>query len=165
MIQLIILFLGIFMFNLSNVNAQNYSNTTNMFDGSTSQQLINIGMSRVDDFLDYNFIIFQNDTTYYMILFKDYYFNNNLLQATNTIVFRYFREGSNYDYKYTYDMYNDSYVNFTTSYIFVSNLNISKSSGSPIHQKLLDDYHIKWLIVLLVAFTFASFLLKERSYY
>ena len=68
MIQFLILFLGVFMFSFSDVNAQSYTNTTNMFDGSTSQQLLNIGMSRVENFLDYNFVIFQNDVNYIDIL-------------------------------------------------------------------------------------------------
>lgn len=165
MIKFIIIFLGIFAFNLVDVNAQSYTNTTNLFDGSTSQQLFNIGMSRVDKFLEYNYIIFQNDTNYYMLVFKDYNYVNNVLTANDVKVFRYYREGTGYDYRYNYQYFEESSSTFTTSYIFVSNLNINNSSGSPIHQELLNSHYNTWLLVLLVGLIFAMFLSKGVNHY
>lgn len=163
MFQFITIFLLTFLFNSSIVNAQSYTNTTNLFDGSVSQQLFNIAYSRIDKFLDYNYVIFQYDTSYFLIAFKDYTYDNNVLSTSDSTIIRYYRDGNNYNYSYLYDLYTESSSTFTTNYTYISNLNLNKASGSPIYQELLNSRYIVHLLMFLVALTFASFLLRERS--
>ncbi len=164
MIQFIVLFLGIFIFSFTDVNAQSYTNTANTFDSSTTQQLYNIALTRDEDFLNKNFIIFQNDTTYYLMSFKDYSFNNNVLSFSDSFIVRYYRD-SNYYSNYSYEVYNEAQTSFNTSYIYVSNLNLHNSTGSSVHRDLLNDRNIIYLLMFMVGILFANFLLKERSSY
>ena len=160
----LIMIIGIFMFSFTAVNAQTYTNTNNTFESTTTQQLFNIALTRDKDFLNKNFVIFQSDTSYYLIAFKDYTFNNNTLIASDTFIVRYYRE-SNYNSTYRYQITNESSTSFISSYIYVSNLNINNASGSPTHKELLTDRNITYLLMLILALIFASFLLKERSSY
>lgn len=160
----ILIFAFAFIIGFTDVFAQTYTNSNNLFDSTTSQQLYNIALVQKEDFLDYNYVMFQNDTSYYMIIFKDYTYKNNSLQASDTTIIHYYRESSNYNYTYTYNMYDETLTTFNPGYIFVSNLSLNKSSGSPTHQDLKDNKVVTQLLMLMVALTLASFLCKERSY-
>lgn len=147
----------------TDVNAQSYSNTTSLYDGFISQQLFNIALVK-DTFYDYDFIIFQKDTSYYMILFKDYTIDNNTLSANDTIIYRYFLIDTDNN-SYDYERFTEESTTFTPNYGYISNLDLNKSSYSTIYQELLDRHYIVLFLCLMTGILFATFLTKGTGFY
>lgn len=160
--KILIFLFGIFAF--TSVNAATYTNSTNMTEGTNSNLLINIASSRVENYLDHNYVIFQSDTSYYMILFKKYTSSGNSVTMSDTTIIRYYRTGTNNN-TYTYSITNEGSTTFNSSYLFVSNLNINNASVSTLFNELSDRRNNTYLLMFILALIFASFLLKERSCY
>lgn len=153
-----------FALTISVTHAQSYTNTNNTIDGSMTNTLINIAVNRVKDFQNHNFIIFQNDYSFYIMVFDDFSYSNNVLSFKNSTIIRYFRD-SNYNSNYQYQIYNEDNTSFTSQYLFVSNLDINNSISSSTFTDFKNGKVQIYLLMLILALIFASFLLKERSSY
>ena len=153
------MFLGIL-----GVSATTYTPTDDLFDSTQSDYLIRMANSQIDNFTNFNYIIFQVEDNYYLVAGKDIQINSGNVTFTNSIVISAIRNSSSYYGYYSYNISEESTTTVNFSKFFISNIDTDKSISS----ELFNDFQFKMNMVNIGIFVlglcFAIFVTKERRY-
>lgn len=143
------------------VNAQTYSPTTNLFENTQTNYLLYMANNQVDNFTNKDFVAFQVDNNYYLVV-GDYnsVSNNNLILDNNTIFSATRETSGTYSYNYVYNKSEESSTTISLNYNIVSNINTTKSSTSTTFEEMRYKKNITNLAIFILAILFAIFIIK-----
>lgn len=153
------LFLAIFstLFSTINVSASTYNPTTNLFEGTYSNNLIDMATSQIDNFFNKKFVIFQVDSSYYLVTGDEYVVDGNIIRFTNSTVFSAFRSSSTGSYTYLYSTHTESSTSINANYIVISNIDSPKSVSSKRFEDYRSDTYSVILLMFILGIVFAIF--------
>lgn len=121
---------------------------------STGQNLINLALN-YDTFENSDFVIFQDGQYSYYIVWGDLTYNASSVSGSEIEYISYVREGSSYDYTYSYNYGTDSAFSLTVSNLTVSNIDglgfistIYEEHESRLNQKIFDIFIYSTLFVI-----------------
>lgn len=163
-INYIIIFVFSMFLGILSVNASTYTPTTNLFEGTYSNNLIDMSQSQVDNFMTKKFVLFQVDYNYYLVVGDEYTINGNSITFTDAKVFSAVRTNSSYNSTYEYSSHNESSTTINSSYVVISNTEFSKSITSKRFNDYRNDYYTVALLTLIGGLVFAIFVTKERRF-
>lgn len=160
---IISIFLAIFSF--VNVSASTYTPNTNLFEGTYSNNLIDMAINQVDNFYNKKFVVFQIDNNYYLVTGDESSSNGNIITFTNSTIFSAIRNVSGgYNSYYEYSKSNESSTTVNAYYVVISNINIPKSVTSSRFENLKTNVFIENTLIFILGLVFAIFLTRERSF-
>lgn len=165
--KLLILLVGINFLVLPNiVNADSYSTTTDLFENSYTNNLIDMSQTQIDNISNKKYAIIQIDYDYYMFISKkeDVSVSGNTITMKNTSIIRCRRTQSGYSSYYDYSTKNESTTTIYANDIIVSNIDTSNSVSGKRFEDYRQNNYNTWLLVFILGLVFAIFLTKERSY-
>lgn len=147
------------------VSASSYTPSTNLFEGTYSNNLIDMAMSQIENFTSKKYAIFQSDYDYYLVTSDSVVVNGNTLIFTNSTVIRASRVSSGgYNTYYDYTTFTESQTSVYLSYVVISNLNGNKTVSSSRFNDYNFNTNILRLGIFLLGIGFAIFLTKGRSF-
>lgn len=144
-------------------NASTYTPNTNLFEGSYTNNLIDMANSQVDNFLSKDYVIFLIDNTYYLASGKVDTFNDFSITLKDVTIVQAYRPSSGY-YNYEYSTFLEDTTTINTSYIVISNIKTKKSVTSTRFNDYKYRYDLTNLGIFILGLLFAMFLLKGRSF-
>lgn len=145
------------------VNAQTYTPTTNLFENTQTNYLLYMANSQVANFTGKDYVAFQIDYNYYLVVGDYNSVSNNNLILDNCTIFSATRETSGtYNYNYVYNKSEESSTAIYLNYNIVSNINTSKSSSSPTFEDLKYQNECIVIFIFVLGLLFAVFLLNGR---
>lgn len=153
------MFLGVL-----SVSASTYTPTNNLFEGSYSNNLIDMAQSQIDNFINKKFVVFQIDYNYYLVTGEDYLINGNSITFTDSTVFSAIRTNSSYSSTYEYNKSSESSTTINSNYIVISNTEFSKSISSKRFNEYWSESYAVLILIVILGLTFAIFVTKERSF-
>ena len=153
------------MFINGKVYAATYTPTTNLFEGTQTNNLIDMANSQVDNFSNKKYVAFQIDNDYYLAISDDFSINGNTIILNNSTLIRAIRNtGTSYNSYYDYSTITESTTSVNLNYIVISNIDTDKSVSS----KRFDDYKfnidLKNIGIFILGLCFAIFITKERKF-
>ena len=162
----IILFILSFMFLPLMVNASTYLTTNDLFETSYSNNLIDMANTQIENFTSKNYAIIQIDYNYYLISAnkKDVSVSGNVISMENTVIISAIRNQSGYNTYYSYNTSNEAKTIIYANNIIVSNIETPKSISSKRYHDYMYDKNFIYMLIFILAITFATFLTKERNY-
>lgn len=165
-IKNIILILTVFLAILShdNVFAMSYTTNTDLFENSYSNNLIDMGMSQIDNFINKKYVVFEIDYNYYLVSSKDYTVNGNTITFTNSTVISAIRYQSGYSTYYTYSTSTESSTTVYSNNVVISNIDVPRAISSTRFTDYRFKSYLVYLLVFILGLCFAMFLTKGRSY-
>lgn len=149
------LFLG-----LTKVSANTYSPTDNLFENSYTNNLIDMAVTQIPNFLTKDYVIFVSDNSYYLVsgIYDD---NSNPIHFTDTTIIRAYRYNN---YNYTYETFTESSTYVYRNNILTGNINGNNIVSSSRFNNYLSNHHLKIIGVFILGLVFAIFVTKERRY-
>lgn len=157
---MLVAIMGVILIN-EKVNAQTYSPTTNLFENTQTNYLLYMANNQVDNFTSKDFVAFQVDNNYYLVVGDYNSISNNSLKLDNNTIFSATRETSGtYSYNYVYNKSEESSTTISLNYNIVSNINTTKSSTSTIFEEMRYKKNITNLAIFILAILFAIFIIK-----
>ena len=160
-IYIIPMFILLIIFS-KNVNAATYETTTNLFENTYTNNLIDMANTQINNFINKKYVILQNNYNYYLIAFDEYNLNNNTIQ--NSTIIEAIRVGENYNYTYNYNKKNEENTTININNIVVSNVEMEKSITGKRFNEYQYQKNMKYLSMFILGITFAIFITKERKY-
>lgn len=130
---------------------------------STGQNLLNLALNH-QSFKNKDFVIFQNGQYSYYIVWSDKLDYSGISVSADEIEYiQYFREGSSYDYAYSYVYGTDTSFSLT-----INNLTVSNVDGlgfiSPIYEENEARTNDKYFNIFIVATLFVVALTSLRGF-
>lgn len=164
--RILILIVSISLLLPSIVKADTYTTTDNLFENNTTNNLIDMAQTQIDNFPNKKYAIVQIDYNYYLIAAdkKDVSKSGSTITMKNTEIIRCIRTQSGYNTYYDYSTKNETNTTIYVNNIIVSNIDTSNSVSSKRYEEYKGNYHNTWLLVFILGLTFAIFLTKERNY-
>lgn len=152
--------MGVILIN-EKVNAQTYSPTTNLFENTQTNYLLYMANNQVDNFTDKEFVAFQIDNNYYLVVGDYNSVSNNNLILDNCTIFSATRDTTgSYNYTYNYNKTEETSTSVSLNYNIVSNINTNKSSTSTTFEEMRYKKNITNLAIFILAIIFAIFIIK-----
>lgn len=162
-VNMLLLFVFSAFLGVLSVSASTYTPTNNLFEGTYSNNLIDMAQSQIDNFTNKKFVIFQVDYNYYLVTGDDYSVAGNRITFNNSTIISAIRNSSGYS-SYEYNKTNETSTTISTNYAVISNIDFPKAVAS----SRFEDYRSKKYGVLLLTFIlgliFAIFITKERRF-
>lgn len=154
------MFLAVF-----NASASTYTTTNDLFEGTYSNNLIDMAYNQIDNFINKKFIIFQDDYNYYLVVAakEDVSVAASSVTLKNSTIFNCYRASGSYG-SYTYTSYTESSTTVSISNLVISNIDASNTVGSRRFNDYWSNQYDIWFLMLITALLFAIFLTKGRSY-
>lgn len=159
----ILVIIMFFIFS-GNVSASSYNPTQNLLSSTQSDYLIDLAYNQIEDFYNSKFVIFQIDNNYYLVSSNDYSVSNSYIDFNNSVIISAVRDGGNYGYSYSYNLYNESSTRVYLNYIVISNIKTNKSIYSDKFNQYNFRKNVLNIFVFILGLCFAIFLTKERRY-
>lgn len=153
------MFLGVF-----SVSAMEYTPNTNLFENSYSNNLIDMAVSQIDNFTAKNFVVFQIDYDYYLVVADDVTVNSYNLVFNNSTVIRAQRTSSGYNSYYDYSTYTETQTVVNTSYVLIGNVPVNRVVSSALFDNYLFNANVTRILIFLLGISFAAFLTKGRCF-
>lgn len=146
------------------VSASTYTPTTNSFENTYSNNLIDMAMSQTDNFINKKYVFFQVDNNYYLVV-GDCSVSGNTLSFTNSTVYSAVRTSTGgYNSYYDYSKTTESTTYIYSNYTVLSNIDFPKSvSSQRVSEYYTNSYLIK-IMIFVIGLLFALFLTKGRRY-
>lgn len=164
MIKLIIIFLGVLMFN-ENVFASTYVPTTNLFEGTQTNNLLDMANNQIDNFTSKKFVMFQSDYNYYLVVSDDASINGNAITLNNSTIISALRSsGSSYNSYYDYSIISEDSTTINLDYIVISNIKANNTISSLHFDDFKFNIDIKNIGIFILGLCFALFITKERKF-
>ena len=152
------------MFN-ENVFASSYVPTTNLFEGTRTNNLFDMANNQIDNFTSKKFVMFQIDNNYYLVVSDNFSIEGNTIIMNNTTIISAVRNNNTgYNYIYEYNTFNEDSTSISLDYIVISNI---KSSNTISGKRFIDykyNNDIKNLGIFILGLCFALFITKERKF-
>lgn len=159
---MLVAIMGVILIN-EKVNAQTYSPTTNLFENTQTNYLLYMANSQVANFTNKDYVAFQIDNNYYLVIGDYNSVSNNNLILDNCTIFSATREtNGTYSYNYVYNKSEESSTTINLNYNIVSNINTTKSSTSTTFEDLKYQNETTVIITFILGILFALFLLNGR---
>ena len=158
----LILALFIAFFAIKSVSASTYSSNTNLFEGTYSNNLIDMAKTQVDNFIDKKFIIIQYDQNYYLVTADEFVVDGNTITFINSTIFSAVRYSSGYNIYYEYSSFKEANTIVYANNICISNLDFPRAVSSSRFEKYQTDSYTIRVLMFLLGGVFAIFLTKER---
>ncbi len=130
---------------------------------STVQNLISCA-NNYSSFRDADFVVFQNGQYSYYIFWGDLEYNGSSVSASEAEFVSYIRQGSGYDYAYTFDYGNSEALSLTVSDLVVSNIEGLGSSSALYEQYRSYDENMYFSIFILACLIVSMFLAFRRTF-
>lgn len=150
--------------SIGKVDAATYTPTANLFSGTQSNYLLQLGINQIDNFYAKDFVIFQVDNNYYLVAGSDVTIGSSSLVFSNATVISAVRAQSGNQYTYSYTVSTETSTTVYLSYIVISNIDCNNSVSSDTYL----DYEFKKNLVnigiFILGIVFAIFITKERRY-
>lgn len=162
-----IFILGVFLAVLSPVfvSASSYTPNNNLFEGTYSNNLIDMAMNQIDQFTSKKYAIFQIDYDYYLVCSDQVVVNGNSLIFTNSTIIKATRTSTGgYNNYYDYSTYTESQTSVYLSYVVISNVQANRTISSTKFDDYKFNVNVVCLLMFLLSLGFAIFLLKGRSF-
>ena len=160
----IFLLLGIFMFS-NNVYASSYSPTSNLFEGTYSNNLFDMANNQIENFTSKNYMMFQHDNNYFLVVSDDYTINGNAITLTDTTIISAIRSSSgSYNYYYDYSIFSEESTTISLDYIVISNIKANNTISGKRFNEYKFDLDIKNIGIFILGICFALFVTKERKF-
>lgn len=161
---LVICILSMFLATFS-ASASTYTPTTNLFEGTYPNNLIDMGMTQINKFVQKKYLILQSDYNYYLITGDDVVVDGTTITFTDSKIISAIRNSSGgYNTYYTYSTYTESSTTVYANYTVISNIDTSMSVAS----KRLKEYrfgsNVLMLLTFILAFAVGLFMLKGSAF-
>lgn len=164
MVQKLLMFVSLLVLLPSVVNASTYTTTTDLFESSYTNNLIDMSQTQVDNISNKKYAIIRINDDYYMITSKEVSVNNNVITFNNSKIIRCLRTQNGYNYYYDYSTIEETSTTIYVNNIIVSNIDTKKSVSSSRFEDYRQKQYNTWLLMFILGIVFAIFLTKERSY-
>lgn len=162
---LYILTLFLVVFSNISVSASSYTSTTNLFEGTYSNNLIDMAISQIDNFINKKFVIFQVDYNYYLVAAEDYSVNANTITFTDSTIISAIRYSSgNYNSYYEYTKTDEESTIINSNYVIISNIDFSKAIASGRYEKFRSEKYTVLILTIILGLVFAIFLTREGRF-
>ena len=136
MIKFLFLIFSFLFFN-ENVSALSYVPTTNLFEGSQTNNLFDMANNQIDNFTNKKFVMLQTDNNYYLVVSDKAVVNGNTINLSDSTIISAIRSStSGYNYYYDYDIFTESSTSIILDYVVISNI----KSSSTITGKRFEEY-------------------------
>lgn len=144
------------------VKASSYTTTTDLFENSYTNNLIDMAQSQIENFSSKKYAIIRIDDNYYIItaISKDVTVNNTTITMNNTKIISAVRNQSGYNSYYTYSTKEESSTTINANNIIVSNIDTSRSISGKRFEDYRNNFYGTWLLVFILGLVFAIFLTK-----
>lgn len=163
-IMFFLILIGVLMFN-EKVNAATYVPTTNLFEGTYSNNLFDMANNQIDNFTSKNYVIFQIDYNYYLVISDDVSFNESSITLNNSTIISAIRNtGSSYNSYYEYYTTSEDITTISLSYMVISNIKTSKTITGNRFEEYKFKRDIKNVGIFILGICFAIFITKERKF-
>lgn len=149
---------------INKVKANTYTTTTNLFENTYTNNLIDMAESQVENFNYKKYAIIQVNNNYYLIISNDATIVNNKIIMNNTNIIQAIRTQENYSYYYEYTTTKENTTEIYINNIIISNIETSKSVASSRYDNYKHNINIKNIAIFILALVFAIFIVKERNY-
>lgn len=146
------------------VSASSYTPTTNLFENTYSNNLIDMAYLQISNFTRQKYVVFQIDYDYYLVSSKDVTVNDSTLVFDNSTVIRAQRITSGYNSNYEYSTYTENQTSVYLSYIVIGNTQSVKTVTNSNFEDYKSSDLAKMFYIFVIGLLFAIFLLKGRSY-
>lgn len=148
------------------VKADNYYTTTDLFENSYTNNLIDMAQTQISNISIKKYAIIRVNDDYYMITAdkKDVSVNSNVITMNNTKIIRCIRTQNGYNYYYDYSTKEETSTTIYVNNIIVSNIDTSKSISGKRYEDYKQNYNSTMPLIFILGLLFAIFITKERSY-
>lgn len=145
------------------VSASSYTSSTNLFENSYSNNLVDMANTQIDNFINKKFVIFQNEYTYYLVASDDYSISGNYITFNNSTIIRAYRPSGSYS-SYEYSTFTEPSTTIYSDYVVISNTEFNRAISSKRFDEYRTDKYTITLLMFLLGLAFAIFLTKERKF-
>ena len=164
MIKILFLILGVLMFN-ENVFASSYVPTTNLFEGTQTNNLFDMANNQIDNFTSKKFVMFQNDNNYYIVVSDNFTISGNAITLTDTTIISAIRTSSSgYNYYYEYSTTSEESTTINLDYVVISNIKASNTVSSSRFDNYKFNLDLRNIGIFILGICFALFITKERKF-
>lgn len=161
------IFISLFLFLVCSlsVNASSYVPTSNLFEGTQTNNLFDIANNQIDNFTSKNYVMLQIDDNYFIVVSDNFTINGNSIILNDTTIISATRNyTSNYNYYYVYSSSSEVSTTVSLDFVVISNINAINTVSSSRFDNYKFNYDIKNIGVFILAFCFALFITKERKF-
>lgn len=161
------LFIALFLFmvSLNVVNASSYVPTTNLFEGTQTNNLFDMANNQIDNFTSKKFVMFQNDNNYYIVVSDNFTISGNVISLTDTTIISAIRTSSSgYNYYYEYSTTSEDSTSISLDYVVISNIKASNTVSSSRFDNYKFNLDLKNICIFILGICFALFVTKERKF-
>lgn len=152
------------MFN-SDVFASTYSPSTNLFEGTQTNNLFDMANSQIENFTSKKYVLFQVDYDYYLVVADYATINSNQFILSDTTIIKAIRTSSgSYNYYYEYSISSEQSTTINLDYIVISNITSDKSITGKRFNEYKFNSDIKNIGIFILGLCFALFVTKERKF-
>lgn len=159
----IFIFIVSFFCFASIASASSYTPTTNLFESSYSNNLIDMAQSQIKNFVYKDYVIIQSDNNYYLICGEVTEITDGYINFKDTTIIQAYRPNGGY-YSYEYSTFNEAYTTVYTNYYVISNTQSKRAISSPRVGEYTFNKNVTLLCTFILGLVFATFLIKERRY-
>jgi len=164
-ISYIFIALFLFMVSLNVVNASSYVPTTNLFEGTQTNNIFDMANNQIDNFTSKKFVMFQNDYNYYLVVSDNADLNSNSITLSDTTIISAIRTSSSgYNYYYDYDISSENSTTISLDYVVISNIKANNTISGKRFNEYKFDKDIKNIGIFILGLCFALFVTKERKF-
>ena len=164
-ISYIFIALFLFMVSLNVVNASSYVPTTNLFEGTQTNNIFDMANNQIDNFTSKKFVMFQNDYNYYLVVSDNADLNSNSITLSDTTIISAIRTSSSgYNYYYDCDISSENSTTISLDYVVISNIKANNTISGKRFNEYKFDKDIKNIGIFILGLCFALFVTKERKF-
>lgn len=163
-ISYIFIALFLFMVSLNVVNASSYVPTTNLFEGTQTNNLFDMANNQIDNFTSKKFVMFQIDNNYYLVVSDNATINGNAINLTDTTIVSAIRNTSGYNNYYEYSILNESSTIVNLNYVVISNIKANNTISGKRFNEYKFNLDLKNIGIFILGICFALFITKERKF-
>lgn len=163
-ISYIFIALFLFMVSLNVVNASSYVPTTNLFEGTQTNNLFDMANNQIDNFTSKKFVMFQIDNNYYLVVSDNATINGNAINLTDNTIVSAIRTTSGYNNYYEYSIFNESSTTVNLNYVVISNIKANNTISGKRFNEYKFNLDLKNIGIFILGICFALFITKERKF-